>query len=88
VRHGYFTVNGQRADIPSMELKPGSKVELRQRFQKHPLLLEVLETTQHRGVPAHLRKSSPAGGFDVVSAPEDVATPIPIDATKVIELHA
>jgi len=35
VNHGHFTVNGRKSDIPSMILKPGDKVAVREGSTKH-----------------------------------------------------
>jgi small subunit ribosomal protein S4 len=41
VNHGHFTVDGQKVDIPSYEVKPGQKVAVRKRSQSSPKFKEV-----------------------------------------------
>ncbi|HOY46909.1 MAG TPA: 30S ribosomal protein S4 [Candidatus Dojkabacteria bacterium] len=38
VTHGHIKVNGEKASIPSMTLKPGDSVEYAQRFLKSPMV--------------------------------------------------
>src|SRR5690606_33076326 len=42
VTHGHFTVNGKKATIPSMRLKPGDVIAVRERSKKSPLFGDLL----------------------------------------------
>lgn len=42
VTHGHFTVNGKKASIPSMRLKPGDVIGVRERSKKSPLFGDLL----------------------------------------------
>src|ERR671916_1435250 len=39
VRHGHFTVNGRKVDIPSFSVKPGDVVSVRQTSRKAPAVV-------------------------------------------------
>src|SRR6188472_1882397 len=54
VRHGHFTVNGRKVDIPSFSVKPGDVVTLRQSSRNNPAILHALEEVKGRGVPEWL----------------------------------
>lgn len=41
VNHGHITVNGRKATIPSMRLKPGDVVSVRERSRTSPLFSDV-----------------------------------------------
>jgi len=43
VLHGHFTVNGRRADVPSMTLKVGDKIEVKGRKQSQDAVKRVVE---------------------------------------------
>ncbi len=43
VLHGHFTVNGRRADVPSMTLKVGDKIEVKGRKQSQEAVKRVVE---------------------------------------------
>jgi small subunit ribosomal protein S4 len=51
VRHGHFTVNGKRVNVPSFSVKPGSAVEVAEKSRKMLRIQEALETVDRRGVP-------------------------------------
>ncbi|TNK93550.1 30S ribosomal protein S4, partial [Mycoplasmopsis pullorum] len=44
VNHGHFTVDGKKADIPSMSIKLGSVIELKEKSQKNVQITEALES--------------------------------------------
>ena len=41
VNHGHFLVNGKKANIPSMELKPGDVVTVKEKSQSSPKFKEL-----------------------------------------------
>ncbi|QZE12185.1 30S ribosomal protein S4 [Mycoplasma sp. Ms02] len=43
VNHGHFTVDGRKADIPSMHIKLGQTIELKEKSQKNVQITEALE---------------------------------------------
>ncbi len=50
VRHGFFTVNGRKVNIPSFQVKPQDVIKVSERGKKSKLMAEVLEGT-HVSVP-------------------------------------
>ena len=47
VRHGHFTVNGNKVDIPSSILKVGDVIQVKDRSKNSPKFKEFVEN--HRG---------------------------------------
>ena len=45
VTHGHFTVNGKKADIPSMALKAGDVVSVKEKSTSSPKFKEIKEMT-------------------------------------------
>ena len=45
VTHGHFTVNGKKADIPSMQLKAGDVVAVKEKSTSSPKFKEIKEMT-------------------------------------------
>ena len=41
VTHGHFTINGKKADIPSMEVKAGDVIAVKSRSQQSPKFKEI-----------------------------------------------
>ena len=52
VKHGHFTLNGIKANIPSMVVNKGDKVELRDRSKSSLKLSGALEANSIREVPS------------------------------------
>lgn len=48
VTHGHFLVNGVRTDIPSMLLKPGDKLEVREGSRKDAFFKELADISEKR----------------------------------------
>lgn len=51
VRHGHVTLNGQRADIPSMLVKAGDVISVRERSRQMSHFKSIAETLGERPVP-------------------------------------
>ena len=43
VTHGHFTINGKKADIPSMEVKAGDVIAVKSKSQQSPKFKEIRE---------------------------------------------
>src|ERR671914_37357 len=54
-RHGHFTVDGRKVNIPSYSVKPGDVVAVRQSSRKAPAIVHALEEVKGRGVPEWLQ---------------------------------
>jgi small subunit ribosomal protein S4 len=48
VNHGHFKLNGRRADIPSMLLKPGDAIEVTEVAKKHVFFKELPDLAEKR----------------------------------------
>ena len=51
VRHGHFTVDGKRVDIPSYLLREGQVIGIRQNSMSSPKLKAVLEANASKPIP-------------------------------------
>ncbi len=54
VRHGHFTLNGRKCDIPSALVKPGDVVAVAEGARNLELIRTAAETTGQRQIPAWL----------------------------------
>ena len=43
VNHGHILLDGKKADIPSIMVKPGQKIEVREKSKKNPHILAAVE---------------------------------------------
>ena len=76
VTHGHFTVNGKKADIPSMEVKAGDVIAVKEKSQSSPKFKEIKEMSIT--VPAWMAVDVNKLEGKVVAMPrrEDIDTPI------------
>ena len=88
VRHGHFTVNGRKASIPSMTLRLGDVVKLREKSQKVERVSGALDTLEGKSVPKWLEtdKDNFTGIVKAVPMREDIT--MPIQEQLIVELYS
>jgi len=88
VRHGIFTLNGRRVNVPSIQLKPGDVIEVRDRTKKNLVIHESLEVVARRGVPAWLEIEAPALKGTVKAFPTREDITFPMTEQLIVELYS
>ena len=88
VRHGHFTVNGKRADIPSYSVRAGDLVAVRARSAKNPAIVYATEEVKGRGVPEWLELDGEqlTGRLAVVPTREQIN--LPVQEQLIVELYS
>jgi len=88
VRHGHFRVNGRRVSTPSMLVKPGWAIGLRERSKKVERITAALEALEGRSVPQWLEidKESMEGTVKQLPVREDIS--LPVDEQLIVELYS
>jgi small subunit ribosomal protein S4 len=88
VRHGHFLVDGRKATVPSILLRPGSKVTVRERSRKIARIAGALETLEGRSVPRWLEtdKERFEGTVKAMPSREDIT--LPIQEQLIVELYS
>ena len=78
VRHSHFLINGHRASIPSMLVKPGIVISVAEKSRKIARIAGALETLESRSVPQWVEINKEAFEGTVKSLPvrEDITMPI------------
>jgi small subunit ribosomal protein S4 len=68
--HGHFTLNGRRIDVPSIRLKPGDKIVLREPAKKTAYFLHIEELSPApAAIPAWLKVSRKQFQIEVTGTP-------------------
>ena len=70
VTHGHFVVNGRRTDVPSMLLKDGDELSVRQESRKLTYFKNLNDLVEKRNVPAWLERDAKALSGKVGRLPE------------------
>ncbi len=88
VRHGHFTVNGRKVDIPSFLVKVEDTVQLRERSRNVQPIVDSLEFVAQRGLPGWLEldKSTFSGVVKSMPSREDIT--MPIQEQLIVELYS
>jgi len=88
VRHGLFTLNGHRVTIPSMQVKVGDVIEVREKNRQSPIVQEAQQVIARRGCPAWLEVDGEKlkGKVNALPTREDVQ--FPINEQLIVELYS
>ena len=88
VRHGHFTVNGRKVDIPSYSLKPGDVVSVRESSRKNASILHAIEEVKGRGVPEWLQADAEGMSAKIGSVPTREQINLPVQEQLIVELYS
>lgn len=70
VTHGHFIVNGHRTDIPSMVLKPGDSLSVREESKKNGLFDGIAEVAEKTNCAIWIERDLKTLGARVLRVPE------------------
>jgi small subunit ribosomal protein S4 len=85
VTHGHFTVNGKKIDIPSITLKVGDVIAVRETSRKSPKFTDL---TNARPVPAWLSFNAETLTGSIVQAPAREDVDLEVKETLIVELYS
>lgn len=88
VRHNLITVNGKKANIPSIQLKVGDVVSVKENKKNLTRFELVLESTKSRIVPAWLEADRDNLSGKVAALPQRDQLDFPINETLIVELYS
>lgn len=88
VRHGHFTVNGHRVDIPSFLVKAGNVVAVAEGSKDTPVMKEMAEGLAAKTVPAWIELSVNELSGKVARYPTREEIDVPIQEHFIVELYS
>ena len=88
VRHGHFTVNGRKVDIPSYSVRPGDVVAIRVSSRENASITHALEEVKGRGVPEWLAFDAAGLSVRVASVPTREQINLPVQEQLIVELYS
>ncbi|MBS5724234.1 MAG: 30S ribosomal protein S4 [Clostridiales bacterium] len=88
VRHGHFTLNGKKADIPSIILKVGDVIELREKSRSSEKFKELIEGMANVTAPKWLDLNKDAVSAKVVAMPARDDVDFDFNEQLIIELYS
>ena len=87
-RHGHFTVNGRKVDIPSYQMKPGDVIGVRASSAQNPAIQHALEEVKGRGVPEWLSFDTGSMSGHIASLPTREQINLPVQEQLIVELYS
>jgi len=89
VRHGHFTVNGRKVNIPSYLVRTGDAIELREKSREVVRINEALDGVMRRGVPSwvELDRAAFKGTVKTLPVREEMTTPV-FNERLIVELYS
>lgn len=86
VRHGHFTVNGQRVDIPSYLIKVGDVIAVKEGSLSSEKIKAVLEANEKKAVVKWLEVNGTSAKVVALAQKEDID--LPIEEHLIVELYS
>ena len=88
VRHNLVTVHGKKANIPSIQVKVGDVIEIKETKKDLERFKQVLEVTSTRIVPEWLSADHDNLKGSVVTLPKREQLDLPVNETLIVELYS
>jgi len=87
VRHGHFTVNGRRVDIPSFLVRVGDIVGVKEASKSSPRLKEILSSLD-RTPPKWMSLDANAATGTIIALPDREDIQLPIQEHLIVEKYS
>ncbi|MFC2105080.1 30S ribosomal protein S4 [Candidatus Bipolaricaulota bacterium] len=84
--HGHFELNGRSSDVPSMLIRDGDVVTIKE--ARRSRLKAIVEANQGRELPAWLEKNADAMKFQLVSTPSVEQIGLSIATNLIVEFYS
>jgi small subunit ribosomal protein S4 len=88
VTHGHFNVNDRRTDVPSMIVRPGDRIEVREGSRKRTYFKDLPPIADARTVPSWLDRDLAGLSGKVVNNPERTDVDTTINDQLIIEYYS
>jgi small subunit ribosomal protein S4 len=88
VRHGHFTVNGRKVDIPSFAVRQGDTIAVRSTSATNVTIQHATEEVKGRGVPEWLLLDLGALSGRISALPTRAQINLPVEEQLIVELYS
>ncbi|MFL2648060.1 MAG: 30S ribosomal protein S4 [Candidatus Actinomarinales bacterium] len=88
VSHRHFKVNGKLVDIPSIQVKEGDKIEIKDKSQDLIIIQHSIDTGQDREQASWLNVNKNKKNIEVLSAPSRIDASQQIEEQLIVELYS
>ncbi|MBR4111277.1 MAG: 30S ribosomal protein S4 [Clostridia bacterium] len=89
VRHGHFTVNGVKVNIPSYLTKVGDEIKVKEASANNEIFKQIVEENEKgRPVPAWLESNLAGRTGKIVAVPAREEIDLPVQEHLIVELYS
>ena len=88
IDHKHVLVNGKCVNIPSYTVKPGDKIEIKEKVKGYQRYKDVLETTEGRLIPDWLEADHETLTGTVKEIPTREQIDVPVNEVLIVELYS
>ncbi len=88
VTHGHFVVNGRRTDVPSMQIKPGDVIEIREGSRSKVLLKELMALAEERPAPEWITRNLNNMSGGIIRLPERAEIDANLNEQLIVEFYS
>jgi len=86
--HRHIKLNGSLVDIPSIQVKPGDKIELKDSSQNMIVVQHTIDTGQDNEVPSWLSVDNSKKSIEILSLPSRGEISHQIEEQLIVELYS
>lgn len=88
VRHGHFTVNGSKVDIPSYLTKLGDAIAVVEKSKSSPKIKAIAENTAGKAIPKWLELDVENLTSKLIALPSREDVDLPLKENLIVELYS
>lgn len=88
VRHGHFTVNDKKVNIPSFLVRSGDEIAISEKSRELPLFTEIIEAAAQKTPPVWLEVDLEKMRGRVLGLPNREDIDVPIQEHLIVELYS
>jgi small subunit ribosomal protein S4 len=88
VRHRHITVDGRIVDVPSYQVSPGERIQVKEKSREMPLILGSIESRGKEGTLPWLEVDFKSQSGSMVEMPTRETIPIAAEEQLIVELYS
>jgi len=88
VRHRHITVNGRVVDVPSYQVSPGERIQVKEKSREMPLILGSIESRGKEAILPWLEVDFKSQAGSMVEMPSRETIPIAAEEQLIVELYS
>jgi small subunit ribosomal protein S4 len=88
VTHGHFLVNGRRTDVPSMQIKPGDVIQVREGSRSKILIKDLMAVAEERNAPDWITRNLKDMSGGIIRLPERAEIDANLNEQLIVEYYS